>query len=209
MALPGSVPAWGLWYLVAAAVGFVVVLLWSGDPSQYIHHDSLAVQRIVIATYLLLPLAAMLIFRFVFVAPYRLFIEQAQSGARGKFPQSNIVRTREDSYCILLAVAGFSRDEITITEHEHVLFVTGQKVEDEAQSANGEYPRGPFGHPFERRFNLAPNVEVRGASLENGLLRIDVHEQLEPKKPRKIDIRPHRFASPSQPTRIVERPKVA
>jgi molecular chaperone IbpA len=126
--------------------------------------------------------------------------------AKNKFPQSSTVRTREDCYCIMIAAAGFSRDEITVTEHEQVLFVAGRKAESKAESS-GEYPRGLFGHPFERRFNLGPHVEVKGASFENGLLRIEVHEQLEPKRPRRIDIRPLRL--PVSPAKVIDRPKVA
>jgi molecular chaperone IbpA len=187
-----------------------VVFFWMGDPSQYIRYEGSLVQRIAIAIFVFLPLVTMLIFRFIFIAPYQLYYDLTKNGARNKFPQSNIVRTRENSYCILVAVAGFSRDEITITEHEQVLFIAGQKAQSEVQSGSSEHScRGTFGYPFERRFNLAANVEVRGASLESGLLRIDVDEQLEPKRPRRIDIRAVRLTAQGPPTKIVDRPKVA
>jgi molecular chaperone IbpA len=207
LSLPSSISAWILWYLIFAAVEFAAELVRKGESGQYLPLEGPLPQGIAIAIYLALPLAALLVFRLAFIAPYLLFRELAQSAARSKFPHSTIVRTREDSYCILVAVAGFNRDEITITEHEQVLFVAGQKAEAEPQS--GEYPRGTFGHPFERRFSLGDNVEVSGATLEHGLLRIDVHEHLEPKRPRRIDVRPVRLAAQGSPTKVVDRPKVA
>jgi molecular chaperone IbpA len=205
--LPSSISAWVVWYLIFAAGEFGIELLRKGESVRSFVYEGPLPQSTAIAIYLFLPLAALLAFRLVFIAPYLLFRDLAQSGARNKFPQSSIVRTREDSYCILVAVAGFNREEITITEHEQVLFVAGRKAEAEPQS--GEYPRGTFGHPFERRFNLGDNVEVRSASLEHGLLRIDVHEQLEPKRPRRIDIRPIRLTAQAASTKIIDRPKVA
>jgi molecular chaperone IbpA len=207
LSLPSSSSAWVLWYLIFAAAEFAVELVRKGESGQYLPQEGPLPQGIAIAIYLALPLAALLVFRLIFIAPYLVFRELAQSAARNKFPQSSKVRTREDSYCILVALAGFSRDEITITEHEQVLFVAGQKAEAEPQS--GEYPRGSFGHPFERRFNLGANVEVMGASFEHGLLRIDVREHLEPKRPRRIDIRPMRLTVQGAPTKVVDRPKVA
>jgi molecular chaperone IbpA len=203
--LPGSLAAWMVWYFLFAAAE--VVVLWSGDLVRYVRHEGPLAQGAAIAICLLLPLVAMLVFRLVFIAPFQLFRDSARSAVRNKFPQSSIVRTREDSYCILVALAGFSRDELTVTEHEQVLVVAGQRSDGEGQRAGGEYPRGTFGYPFERRFNLAANVEVRGASLENGMLRIEVFEQVEPKKPRRVDIRPVLLTS--QPAKIIERPKVA
>jgi molecular chaperone IbpA len=194
-----------VWYFPFAAAEAVV--LWSGDLIRYVRHEGLLAQGGATAICLLLPLVGMLAFRLVFIAPYQLFCDSTRSAARNKFPQSSIVRTREDTYCILVAVAGFGRDELTVTEHEHVLVVAGQRADGEGQRAGGEYPRGTFGYAFERRFNLAANVEVRGASIENEMLRIDVYEQVEPKKPRRIDIRPVLLTS--QPAKIVERPKVA
>jgi len=205
LSLPSSIAAWITWYFAFAVIESALVLLSRLD-GRFPPPQGLLEQSVAVAVLALLPVAALLAFRGVLISPYRLFRDSAQTAARNKFPPSSIVRTREDSYCILLAVAGFSRDEITVTEHEQMLIVAGQKAESDPQSG-GEFPRGTFGYPFERRFNLAANVEVRGASLENGLLRIDVHEQLEPKRPRRIDIRPIRLTP--APAKVVDRPKVA
>jgi molecular chaperone IbpA len=207
LCLPTSFSAWIGWYFIFTAVelGLSLILFkqWVLNYRDFTSPFSLT----IIAAACILPLIALLGFRLAFVAPYRLFCTWAESGARNKFPQSSIVRTREDSYCIMIAVAGFNRDELTITEHEQALFVAGRKADAEPD-VTGEYPRGHFGHPFEKRFNLGPEVQVKAASLENGLLRIEIHEQLEPKRPRRIDIRPP-LRLPGNQAKIVERAKIA
>jgi len=103
------------------------------------------------------------------------------------YPPYNIEKTGEDSYRLTMAVAGFSQDEIDITVHESTLFVTGKsKQEDE----DGRYlHRGIARRAFERRFSLADHLKVTGASLDNGLLHVDlVREVPEAMKPRKIEI---------------------
>ena len=103
------------------------------------------------------------------------------------YPPYNIEKTGEDAYRLTMAVAGFSRDEIDVTVHENSLLVTGKaKKEDE----NGRYlHRGIARRAFERRFSLADHIKVVGASLDNGMLHVDlVHELPEAMKPRKIEI---------------------
>ena len=79
-------------------------------------------------------------------------------------PPFDIVRTGEDSFRISLAVAGFKPDQIDVTVNQNTLTISGRV--DEKQD-NGEYLyRGIAGRPFERRFNLADFVEVKGASFE-------------------------------------------
>ena len=103
------------------------------------------------------------------------------------YPPYNIETTGEDAYRLTMAVAGFGRDEIDITVHENTLTVTGkaQKEED-----GGRYlHRGIARRAFERRFSLADHIKVTGASLDNGLLNIDlVREVPEAMKPRTIKI---------------------
>jgi molecular chaperone IbpA len=104
------------------------------------------------------------------------------------YPPYNIERTGENAYRITMAVAGFDESEITIEAREHALTVKGEKTAD--ADADTEYLyRGIAKRAFERRFQLADYVEVRGASLKNGLLHIDlVREIPETMKPRRIDI---------------------
>jgi molecular chaperone IbpA len=103
------------------------------------------------------------------------------------YPPYNIERTGEDSYRISLALAGFKPDEVTVTAEQNMLTVEGRK------SDKGDHEhlyQGIASRPFRRQFNLADHVEVKGASLENGLLQIDLVRELpEAMKPRRIEIK--------------------
>lgn len=105
------------------------------------------------------------------------------------YPPYNIERTGESAYRITVAVAGFSDEELSIEVREHALLVRGEKAQT-AEERRGEFlHQGIAQRAFERRFQLADHVQVMGASLENGLLHIDlVREVPEAKKPRQIPI---------------------
>jgi molecular chaperone IbpA len=102
------------------------------------------------------------------------------------WPPYDIARTGEDDYRITMAVAGFSRDELSMTQERNMLVVSGQKSGEDT----GEYlHRGIAGRTFQRRFQLADHVRVTGARLENGLLTIDLKREIpEEMKPRRIEI---------------------
>ena len=102
------------------------------------------------------------------------------------YPPYNIQRTDDDHYQITLALAGFSPDEISVTAEQNVLTVEGRK----AESAGQQYLyQGIPALPFRRVFNLADYVQVKGASFDGGLLKIElVREIPEAMKPRKIAI---------------------
>jgi len=103
------------------------------------------------------------------------------------YPPYNIERTGEDQYRITMAVAGFAENDIEITAQENALAVVGKQPKDEAPKSL--LYRGIAGRPFQRRFELAQYIRVAGASLENGLLHIDlVREVPEAVKPRSIKI---------------------
>jgi len=103
------------------------------------------------------------------------------------YPPYNIEKTGEDSYRVTMAVAGFSQDELNITVQEGVLTVTGKAVKEEEPKQF--LHRGIARRVFERRFELADHIQVRGANLTNGLLHIDlVREVPEAMKPRSIKI---------------------
>jgi molecular chaperone IbpA len=103
------------------------------------------------------------------------------------YPPYNIEKTGEDSYRLTMAVAGFSQDELDITVHENTLIVTGKS---EKEDENGRYlHHGIARRAFERRFSLADHLKVTGASMDNGLLHVDlVREVPEAMKPRQIKI---------------------
>ncbi len=104
------------------------------------------------------------------------------------YPPYNIERTGENTYRITMAVAGFSDNEISIETKESTLTVKGERVAEDGSGREVLY-RGIAGRAFERRFQLADHVEVRGAALVNGLLHIDLAREIpEALKPRKIAI---------------------
>jgi len=108
-------------------------------------------------------------------------------GAAQAYPPYNIEKTGEDAYRLTMAVAGFAQNELDITVHEGNVLVTGKAQKEEA---NGRFlHRGIARRAFERRFSLADHIKVTGASLDNGLLHVDlVREVPEAMKPRQIKI---------------------
>src|SRR5688500_3197503 len=116
-------------------------------------------------------------------------LSQVDSGVA--YPPYNIERTDESHYRISLAVAGFAEKDLVVEVKEGVLFVQGKRDgEKEREGGQGRYlHQGIAGRSFDRRFQLAENVEVRGAQLENGLLHVDLERLVpEEKKPRRITI---------------------
>jgi len=105
------------------------------------------------------------------------------------YPPYNIERTGENAYRVTMAVAGFGRDDIDIEAKENVLTVTAEKQEEKTDETREMLYQGIAARSFERRFQLADHVQVTGASLENGLLHIELVRELpEAMKPRKIAI---------------------
>jgi molecular chaperone IbpA len=103
------------------------------------------------------------------------------------YPPYNIETTGENAYRLTMAVAGFAADELDLTVKENALLITG-KVKKEEDGKEYLY-RGLARRAFERRFQLAEHIKVAGASLDNGLLHVDlVREIPEAMKPRKIEI---------------------
>jgi molecular chaperone IbpA len=102
------------------------------------------------------------------------------------WPPYDIAKSGEDNYRITMAVAGFSLDELEVTQEQNLLLVSGKKASDD----NREYlHRGIASRAFQRRFELADHVKVTAASLFNGLLTIDLQREIpEEMKPRRIEI---------------------
>jgi molecular chaperone IbpA len=121
----------------------------------------------------------------------RLFsmLDQVSGDEPQSYPPYNIERVDENAYRLTVAAAGFSADDLAIEVKENTLTLFGEK-----KVADGEPPiemvyRGIAARAFERRFQLADFVQATGATLENGLLHIDlVREIPEAKKPRSIQI---------------------
>ena len=117
---------------------------------------------------------------------FNLIDESARWAGEDHYPPYNIALLAEDHYQISLALAGFTPDEIAITAEQNVLTVEGRKSE----KAEHQYLyQGISARPFRRVFNLADYVEVKSASFDAGLLKIDlVREVPEAMKPRRITI---------------------
>ena len=113
----------------------------------------------------------------------------SQADSTNGYPPYNIERADESHYRITLAVAGFAEKDLNVELRDGVLTITGKREETQNSSAANLLHQGIAGRAFERRFQLAEHVEVRGARLENGLLHVDL-EQIVPeeKKPRRIAI---------------------
>jgi len=106
------------------------------------------------------------------------------------YPPYNIERTEENKYRISLAVAGFAEKDLAVEVKEGVLAVQGKRETDKEETAPKHYlHQGIAGRSFERRFQLAENVQVKGAQLENGLLHVDLERVVpEEQRPRRIVI---------------------
>ena len=112
--------------------------------------------------------------------------ESAQS-QQPNWPPYNIEKNDENSYRITMAVAGFAQADLDIVLHEQKLTVTGKQADD-GEDRQYLY-RGIASRQFERRFQLADFIQIKGASLRDGLLHIELEREVpDAMKPRKIDI---------------------
>ena len=111
----------------------------------------------------------------------------ANTATSSGFPPYNIRKGGDYNYTIEMALAGFSKDDIEIEVAEGLLTVRSIKENDENDS---NIYRGISYRKFNRKFTLADDIVVNDASLENGMLKIDL-ERIVPdaKKPRKIKIK--------------------
>ena len=114
--------------------------------------------------------------------PYLLGFEQlerlvertAKTGTEG-YPPFNIEQCGETAYRITLAVAGFQEPDLSITVEERQLVIRGRQ----ADNSDGRVflHRGIAARQFQRSFVLADGVEVAGATMENGLLHVDLRRE--------------------------------
>jgi molecular chaperone IbpA len=121
----------------------------------------------------------------------RLFslLDQVNGDGSPGYPPYNIERTGENDFRITVAVSGFSQNEISIVAKENTLTIKGEKVANENSPKTEVLYRGIASRAFERQFQLADFVQVKNATLENGLLHVDLAREIpEAKKPRQIPI---------------------
>jgi molecular chaperone IbpA len=134
---------------------------------------------------------------------FNLLEEADRLGSTSSGPAHDIARNGDDAYAITIAVPGFAMNDLDITQQPNLLIVTGK-----ADDKQGDYlHRGIDRRSFALRFELADYVEVVGASLSDGLLRIEMQRRLpEAMKPRRIDIG---RAGATAPQKQIESPKAA
>lgn len=108
----------------------------------------------------------------------------AKSSAEG-YPPYNIEQIGEDGLRITLAVAGFTSDDLSVQIEDSQLVIRGRQTDDKERVY---LHRGIAARQFQRSFVLAEGIEVTGASLDNGLLNIDLKRPLPEPKVRTIQI---------------------
>lgn len=104
------------------------------------------------------------------------------------YPPHNVIRTGDNLFRIEVAVAGFAEEELDVALEGRMLTVRGERARDE--DGQTEYlHRGISGRNFERTWPLGDNMEVRGATVKNGILIVSLeHIVPETDKPKKIAI---------------------
>ncbi|MBW8708243.1 MAG: Hsp20 family protein [Alphaproteobacteria bacterium] len=120
-----------------------------------------------------------------FASPYLLgfehlerLLERTARGGSDAYPPYNIETFDDGSLRIILAVAGFSKEELSVSEEDRQLVVRGKQIEAEGKTF---LHRGIAARQFLRSFVLADGIEVTAAALENGLLTIDLaRKQVQP-----------------------------
>ncbi len=124
-------------------------------------------------------------------------------GSAPSYPPYNIARTGENDYRISVAVAGFTDADLSIETKENRLTIRGEKQNNDEEKTGDVLYQGIAARTFERSFELADYVKVKGASLENGLLHVDlVREIPEAMKPRVIPITSSSKLLEVQPTKV-------
>ncbi len=98
-------------------------------------------------------------------------LDRASKASTDGYPPYNVEQTGPNALRITLAVAGFSKDELSVSVEDDELAIAGKQADD----ADRVYlHRGIAARQFQRRFVLAQGIEVQGAALDNGLLHIDL-----------------------------------
>ena len=106
------------------------------------------------------------------------------------YPPYNIVRTGDNTYDIEVALAGFSKKDINVEYAENILTIKSVKSDESKESKDGVIHKGISKRQFTKSFTIADDVEVKGAELKDGLLRVSMERIIpENKKPKTIDIK--------------------
>ena len=120
----------------------------------------------------------------------RMFEDDYTFSTYSNFPPYNIVKTGDFTYDVELALAGFSKDDITVDYADNTLSVKSVKKESEKKDADGVLHRGISKRQFSKTFTIADDVEVKGAELKDGLLKVSMEKIIpDAKKLKTIDIK--------------------
>jgi len=106
------------------------------------------------------------------------------------YPPYNVVKLDDDNFVVELAVAGFSKNSINITVHDGVLNIEGSQEADDASDKETNYLyKGISSRKFRRTFDLSDYVEVKDATVKNGVLKVKLERHVpEELKPREIPV---------------------
>ena len=116
----------------------------------------------------------------------RALIERAAKAAAESYPPYNVEDLGEGRLRITLAVAGFSMDDLQITQEDNQLVIRGRQRDD--SEGRIFLHRGIAARQFQRAFVLAEGIEVEGAWLDNGLLHVDLRRPQPEVRVKKIEI---------------------
>jgi len=122
----------------------------------------------------------------------------SKAGSEG-YPPYNIEQVSDDDLRITLAVAGFALDDLEIQTEDNQLTIRGKQTEDESRVY---LHRGIAARQFQRSFVLAEGIEVMGASLDNGLLSIDLRRPKVEPQVRTVPIKKAGTARPHGATSV-------
>jgi len=114
-------------------------------------------------------------------------LDRVSKAASDGYPPYNVEQTGENSLRITLAVAGFAMDDLSVQIEDNQLVVRGKQTDDKDRVY---LHRGIAARQFQRSFVLADGIEVAGASLDNGLLNIDLVRRIVEGKVRSVEIKP-------------------
>ena len=124
-------------------------------------------------------------------------------GPAPSYPPYNIARTSENDYRISVAVAGFTDADLSIEAKENTLTIHGEKQTNDEEETGEVLYQGIAARAFERSFQLADYVQIKGARLENGLLHVDlVREIPEAMRPRAVPITSSSKILETKPTKV-------
>ena len=126
-------------------------------------------------------------------------LDRISKTAADSYPPYNIEQVGEDALRITLAVAGFQSEDLSIQVETNQLVIRGRQEDDKSRVY---LHRGIAARQFQRSFVLAEGIEVTGASLDNGLLHIDLKRPLPESRTRTIEIRNHAGAARKEPQTI-------